>query len=619
MPIQRKIDSDMKNLNNVFLNDANQFHIPDFQRDFVWTDEEAIDLFEDFFEDTSNFQIETSELPGYLLGNIVLIENESAKKWIVVDGQQRLTTLSLIFKALHTNIDYRSKHSSSEAERNKWIQKLSDLNKGYLIHNDAGDILGLKITHESTLPFGEYYKNIIDDVDAEPDSKTDENIDAVFQVLSEYIESLTEEQLNRFIVYIRTRVMLIVTIAPSYAKAFQLFEVLNDRGRSLEPLDLVKNLFLKTLTVNNFSEEKIGEFNTNWSEFITNLQITPKRIIQSSTFIRHFIIARYGVNKRQSEIFNFFNDNKNDKNEQIILPDDILPLSRELKHSSIIYKEIERNPMNDYFSKSQNMYVLFRILRIKQIHPLLMNFYKSSEEIKKEIIDALVRYGASIIFSYTQANTIEKELPSIIKSILVGKLSDEEKKDIVITQINKLIRKRKKLIKSIIPTRNFANARGNVQKKAVDLLRFIELYFNHNTTIITRPRGKRISVEHILSRSLDINNQEYGFENSEEHLDYLNRIGNLTLLYHDENTSLGMGKFKDKIKTYANTNFDLTSTIIEPLKTTIKRGKETKRISLLNEYQPTYMTKNKTIWAKKDIDKRGENIAKLVSYLVLPK
>ena len=72
----------------------------------------------------------------------------------------------------------------------------------------------------------------------------DKNICAVFDKIYESID----EELNNELVFIhfviyKLKIMLIETTAPTEAKAFQLFEILNDRGRSLEPMDLIKIYF----------------------------------------------------------------------------------------------------------------------------------------------------------------------------------------------------------------------------------------------------------------------------------------------------------------------------------------------------------------------------------------
>ena len=335
--------------------------------------------------------------------------------------------------------------------------------------------------------------------------------------------------------------------------------------------------------------------------------------------MKHFIVAEFGENVKQDKLFEFFQKNRDEKGKARIATDEILPISRKLLKVSRQYQEIEKDPMNNSFSSHQNMFILFKILGLKQLHPLLIVFYESNQEIKDRVLDAAVRYGASILFSYTQTNTIERELPLLIKKILGKNLSDDEKANIVVNELDNLIARRRKLIETIIPTKDFANARGTAQKKAIDMLKFIELYFNNNTSIITVPRGKKISVEHILSRSLKIDLKEYGFENDEEHIDYLNRIGNLTLLYNVENSGLGNAAFGDKISAYKKTDFILTKTIVQKVETSVKSGKTAMNVNLINEYQPNYITKGKRIWSKKDIDRRGEDIAKLVSFLVSKK
>lgn len=608
-----EIQSKMDNLNEVILNNNRSFHIPDFQRDFVWTSEEAEELFQDLSEDTNNFQTETSMLQGYLLGNIVLINSQNT--WLVVDGQQRLTTLTLIFKALYEIVKKKALDENN-SEREFWYTKRADLDKGFNRLDDAGEIVGLRITHEPTLPFGTYYKKLIQDYDnLQPSTVSDENIEDVYNSLYDNLQSLSDNQLIRFIVYLRTKVKLIVTIAPSQAKAFQLFEVLNDRGQSLEPLDLVKNLFLKKLSELPGKDEKIRDFNKNWTSFLTNLKLSPKRKISSSTFMKHFVAANFSENIKQNNLFDFFDQTGRIKSEEI------LPLSEKLVFTSKIYQDIEKNPKENDFSKHQNMFILFRLLRVKQFHPILMNFYEAPQEIKNNVLDACVRYAAAIIFSYTQTNTIEKEIPSLIRSISLQTLTFEEKERIIVNKINELANKQVGLLKNIIPSKSFANAQGNVQKKASDLIKFIELYFNSNTSIISIPRGKKISIEHIMPQTTSVSYSHLGFNSPDEYKEYLNHIGNLTLLFADENTSAGNKSFTEKVDTYSKTSFIVTKSIVKNIETSIKKGKTTIKTDLINEYQPKYIREDMSniVWGKEYIDIRGNQIATLLADLITEK
>ena len=77
-----------------------------------------------------------------------------------------------------------------------------------------------------------------------------------------------------FLQYLTTKVKLIETTAPSIERAFQLFEILNNRGQSLEPLDLLKNHLLKNLTsAPGITQNQIKDFSDSWSQFLKNLKI----------------------------------------------------------------------------------------------------------------------------------------------------------------------------------------------------------------------------------------------------------------------------------------------------------------------------------------------------------
>lgn len=189
------------------------------------------------------------------------------------------------------------------------------------------------MTHDHTLEFSQYYRDLLRDNEAEPrNSPSDTNIDDVYQTLSARIYELDDNEVNKLIRYLNQSVKLIVTTSSSESKAFQLFEVLNDRGRSLEPMDLVKNNFLKILNQDGFNQSQIKEYNEDWNLFLKNLFLTPKTKIKSSIFMKHFIMSEYGLNLKQEKLFDFFNG-KIDKITSFN-GSDIISLTKKLKKNS---------------------------------------------------------------------------------------------------------------------------------------------------------------------------------------------------------------------------------------------------------------------------------------------
>ncbi|MDU6652674.1 MAG: DUF262 domain-containing HNH endonuclease family protein [Streptococcus vestibularis] len=597
-----KITSEMQPLSQILVRSSDQFIIPDFQRAFVWTDEEANNLINDFMADTDNFTVDIDTLPGYLLGNIVLIKNNNDNSADVVDGQQRLTTLTLLFKAVFIALE-KLQHEQNETA-NKWYRVMADIDKAFQFLDSDDKFKGLRILHNSSLDFGETYKAIIKNESissSQSSSESDENLNLVFETLCDRVNEIQEsgeKQFKNFIKYIQDKVMLIVTTADSKEKAFQLFEVLNNRGRSLEPMDLLKSNFMKTLyNDNSITETQKDEFNSNWNEFI---KVLSKQKIQTSTFTKHYILGAYGENIKQDKLFTFFDKKKlNSK--------DILDLSKSLKYCATIYSSIVKNSRDNLFSQSNNSFILFNLLKLKQMLSLLIPFYNSSDSLKEDILDLAVKYGASVLFSFTQTNQIEKELETALSKAL-KKSSDEEKYNEIKAHLSDRILENIRQLKVVLPIKSFANPSGNANQKASLLLKFIELYFNDNVIILAPP--KKIELEHIMPRSADA--QRYQFSSDKEKAEFTNRIGNLTLLDKSANIAAKNKDFVDKREYYEESDYKITSSIVEALTTAVNTGNDAKRVQLQAQYQPQYNVQD--LWLESNIDERGQNIAKLLEF-----
>lgn len=614
MQSNKEIVSRMENIDSVLLDNSVVYFIPEFQRTFVWGDEEINQLINDFNEDTEGFTKDINKLEGYLLGNIVLIDKDQKK--IVVDGQQRLTTLSLFAKGIATILNDHIQNAVSKKEIQDWAKRVGEIEKGFSIVNDEDEVQELKIQHDSNLSFGNYFKKLIMDTNSPADilKEEDSNIDIVYSKIYEFLKELTDDKFKKFIQYYKNKVKLIVTSAPSDEKAFQLFEILNDRGRSLEPMDLIKNSFLKILSTEGKSQIQIDSFSNDWKNMMSNLQLTPKKKIASSTFLKQYIIAFRGENKKADQLFEYVKNPKNGFNGSTVLK-----FVNNMSKISKVYREIELKQY-DSFLDDHNMIILFDLLGIKQFYPILMIFSDATDDVKEKILDSVTRMGATILFSFTQTNYIEKELPPIIKQYWKLYENDEQTAfNYMIEAIEGKIKENAPVMRANLANRNFAGKNGEVHSKALMILKFLEIYFNQNTKVLSVPKNKRITVEHILSRNIDMSNRKYsdlGFNNEEDKKDNIHRLGNLTLLYNTDNASVGNGTYNDKKESYKNSDFIMTKTLVTPLKTSVKKGKDTALYASINQYEKQYAGK-KGMWTKSLIEKRSEDLADLMERIVL--
>ena len=607
-----EITSLMKDIKGI-LDNKNQFVIPDFQRSFVWTAENVDTLFTDFDEDTNSYTDNLDTLPGYLLGNIVLISNESnPTRFDVIDGQQRLTTLTLIFCALNKlfmDIAEETRQNLG-ANADMWIGHTFSFKEYFRILDNNLQFVDYKILHTQDLEFKETYKSIIKQgaLVSDEDNTSANNLEAVYESILQHLRSIYDDEPQKllyFLQYLTTKVKLIETTAPSIERAFQLFEILNYRGQSLEPLDLLKNYLLKNLTsAPGITQNQIKDFSDSWSQFLKNLKDTGKsKAIETSTFIKHFIIGTKAINVKKKDLFEHFKDNDLEAN-------DILQLSSDINSISKVYASINKDPLaNDFLSNDDGMYTLFTLFNTVQIHPLLMPFYNTSRVDKVQLVDAAVRYVAAVIFSYTQTNAIEAELPEIIEKILHE--SDPTRRlEVAVTELELRTKPYVDLIRALLPVKDFGSKNKKQAPKAFQILKFIELYLNQKDSIKT---NKKIELEHIMPQSAD--NNDYSFDDEDTRKEYLNHLGNLTLLDRSLNASVKNGNFADKLNHYKACEFVITKALAEEIEYPVQ-----KQQPLIN-FQNTYFTVDNPgqikYWDKTQIDERGQKLVEVLEKLLL--
>lgn len=607
-----EITSLMKDIKGI-LDNKNQFVIPDFQRSFVWTEKEVETLFSDFKEDTDNYTDRLDTLPGYLLGNIVLISNENnPTRFDVIDGQQRLTTLTLIFCVLNNLF----KDIAEETRRNlganadMWMGHTFSFKEYFRILDNNLQFVDYKILHTQDLEFKETYKSIIKQgaLVSDEDNTSANNLEAVYESILQHLRSIYDnepQKLLYFLQYLTTKVKLIETTAPSIERAFQLFEILNNRGQSLEPLDLLKNYLLKNLTsAPGITQNQIKDFSDSWSQFLKNLKDTGKsKVIETSTFIKHFIIGTKAINVKKKDLFEHFKDNE-------LVANDILQLSSDINSISKVYASINKDPLsNDFLSNDDGMYTLFTLFNTVQIHPLLMPFYNAPRVDKVRLVDAAVRYVAAVIFSYTQTNAIEAELPEIIEKILHE--SDLARRlEVAVTELELRTKPYVDLIRALLPVKDFGSKNKKKAPKAFQILKFIELYLNQKDSIKT---SKKIELEHIMPQAAD--NEDYSFDDEDTRKEYLNHLGNLTLLDKSLNASVKNGNFADKLDHYKACEFVITRALAEEIDSPVQNQQP-----LIN-FQNTYFTVDNpeqiTYWDKTQIDERGQKLVEVLEKLLL--
>lgn len=230
-----------------------EYHIPGYQRPYAWTETETSILFDDLYD---FFKTETVD--NYFLGSIVLIKNETKAYAEVIDGQQRLTSLSILFAAMSdafTTSEYKN-------ECKKYLQE-----EGKILENIPAQPRVFLREKEQEF-FKKYIQNIkLDELSAiDPatlDTEAKQHIQKNCRILCEkFKESFSsEDEILKFCQFLLTRCFLVVVSTPNQESAFRVFSVMNSRGLDLLPTDIIKSK-----TIGQISMEEKNLYTEKWEE-----------------------------------------------------------------------------------------------------------------------------------------------------------------------------------------------------------------------------------------------------------------------------------------------------------------------------------------------------------------
>ena len=208
-----------------------EYHIPGYQRPYAWTEVETGVLFEDLYD-----FFQTEQVDNYFLGSIVLIKKDDNKPFVeVIDGQQRLITLTILFAAM-----------ADASEKEKYKQDC----KKYLIE-EGNELEGIQsqprifIKERERDFFSAYIQN--GDLDgleqATLDTEAKQHIKRNCGVLRERLKDTfkNDEELFKFSQFLLTRCFLVSVSTSNQESAFRIFSVMNSRGLNLLPTDIIKS------------------------------------------------------------------------------------------------------------------------------------------------------------------------------------------------------------------------------------------------------------------------------------------------------------------------------------------------------------------------------------------
>lgn len=255
------------------------FIVPDYQREYVWKVDDQV---EQFLADIDNeFDPAAKEPSSYFIGSIIIVKN--GKRYDVIDGQQRLTTVVLMMCAFR---DVMKGLTLDETQAN-YLKAISEWLSTFDV--SAGKVqLRLELQYEeskdylSALIQGKGYTGEV----SGSIKKMSDAYGRIKKELESYLQTGVDS-LTQFAVYFFTKIDLVVIESENLSGALKIFETINQRGASLNAMDLVKNLLFSKA-----SNEEFTLIKGKWQELTAHLQ-RAREDDKPLRFLRYFLVARY--------------------------------------------------------------------------------------------------------------------------------------------------------------------------------------------------------------------------------------------------------------------------------------------------------------------------------------
>jgi Protein of unknown function DUF262 len=285
-----------------------QFEIPDYQRPYAWTTEQAEDLFNDLVSamQDSRTSPATSQ---YFLGSIVLIKNDREPKSSVVDGQQRLSTLTMLFAALRAAMPEAADDITCFLYK-KGMASLGETNEYRLIARQEDAAFFRQFIQE---PGG--IELLIDNTAKLEDSRLRYRENAT--LLLKKVTELSPVDRGALWKFLANDCSLVVISTPDLEAAYRIFSVLNNRGLDLAPIDILKASILGSIR-RIAGEPRSRDYAKKWS------QIESKLGRDAFGDLFGHIRTVYAKQKQRATLVKEFRDHVTEYNSPINLIDNVI-------------------------------------------------------------------------------------------------------------------------------------------------------------------------------------------------------------------------------------------------------------------------------------------------------
>ena len=502
-----------KKIKDLFSEAKTFFAIPVYQRDYNWQEKHCKQLFEDILNVGKDIDI-----TSHFIGSIVYIHEGvygiGEKEFYVIDGQQRMITITL----LHIVLYHRLKESKEE-----YADELYEL---YLVNKFSKRDIKLKLLPpEENLNI---LNKILEENWEELEEYQDRNIVKNYKFFKEIISNYSNEEIEYLLAGLDKVIYVDIALEKDKDDPQRIFESLNSTGLDLSQGDLIRNYILMDLE----REKQNLVYKNLWLPIENNCKISLGNEIKNyvSDFIRDYLTLKNGKIPSKPKVFEEFKEFYNKNNDEQL--EDIKNFSEEYSH--IIKPNTEKD--KEIRKELENLKVLDQTV-INTFLIGILRDYRENKIVKNEILEIL-----KLLQSYIWRRFITEKPSNALNKIFQGmyfRISKDQKyyKSLEESLLNQDFPTDDEL-KEALKTKNVYKDKEKLRY----VFKELENY-NHNELIDFE--NEKITIEHIFPQKPNKSwKEKYSDYELEEMKTFKDTISNLTLT--GSNANLGNKSFLEK-------------------------------------------------------------------------
>ncbi|MCF8222727.1 MAG: DUF262 domain-containing HNH endonuclease family protein [Bacteroidales bacterium] len=529
------------------------YSIPDYQRPYVWGDDQISSL----LDDIAHAAINTPD-SQYFLGSLVLhcqkmkLDGTSYVENAVLDGQQRLTTLYMLHAVIRDLTDKKKRRQSCAEtifqEGNPDDSIPERLRLEFAIRSEAAEFVDTYIKSEG----GTLKKDDLIKLSKDSKNVSIRNMANAILMIKNWLNQENNLEIDTLYPYLRTKVILIYVASNELEDAFRLFTVLNDRGIKLRSSDILKARNLSVVE----DEDKRKQYAILWEELEGEL---GEDFDQFLSYIRTILVKE----KARNNLLKEFEDNiYNPKvfNKTTKAYERSAPLLKKGEETFDFIKKYKQH--NDQIFSGNNHYItnnwsfdnLINLLIDTAISdiwvPPLLAYRESFGDnyIYEFLLKLDNKFSGDWIARETPTTRIEA-MNSIIKEIQIIKKDNIPEEDKIDTLLSSKVFdfNKSEFLRQLSENTIYGRRFARYVLRKIDFLLDSPLYSEQRNSYGT------MSVEHILPQTPEDNSQWKIDFTDEQREEWTHKLGNLVLISRRKNTGQGRLDFADKkIKYFKN-------------------------------------------------------------------